>query len=296
MKVLARIWAAAIVGLTAGVLSTLSVADAAPALSVTNEQILFMPVQNHTFEVVQVLNVKNTSTTLQDIQISLPSGFEALTVAGDTKASTQVSGQNLVLPHFAKPSATTKVTLTYALPLNGQTGVQTVLHSNYSVLVAQLYLPIGGSALSAPGLMPDTQTETISGTTFRVFTRPGIPAGDNWPVSLELLPSATPASSISGLPIIGMDNQSSGNTLQALGNLAVAVGILVIGLISIRSTQWGRNKRTPVSQEEALYRAWESLEWQHEQGMLEEDQFAKKRSQLKRRLAELTVAHQNGQH
>lgn len=296
MRILTRLWTATTAAFTVGVLSTLmNVANAASALSVTDEQFLFMPVQNHTFEVVEVLNVKNASNALQNIEINLPSGFEALTVAGASKASTKVSGQNLVLSQRAKPNAITKVTLTYALPMSGQSGIQTVLHSTYSVVVAHLYLPIGNSALSAPGLMPDTQTETISGTTFRVFTRPGIPAGDSWPLSLELLPSAAPAPSISGLPIIGMDNQSSGNTLQALGNLAVAVGILVIGLISIRSTQWGRGKRTPLSQEEALYRAWESLEWQYEQGMLEVDQFSKKRSQLKRRLAELTVAHQNGQ-
>lgn len=268
-------------------------AFAEQGLNVTDEQILFMPVQNHTFEVVEVLDVKNPLPQAQDIVITLPTGYQALSVAGDSEVAKQVTGQTLTLPKWAKAGITTKVTFTYVLPMSGQTGVQTTLHSNYPVLVAHLYLPIGNSALSAPGTMPDTQTVTISGTTFRVFTRPGIPAGDNWPMSLELLPSAEKGPSISGLPIIGMTDQSTGSTLQALGNLVIAVLILVIGLISIRSTQWGRSARTPVSQEEALYRAWESVEWQHEQGMLEEEQFVRKRSQLRRRLAELNLAKAN---
>lgn len=272
------------------------VALADSGLSITEQQILFMPVQNQTFEVVEVLDVKNPGLQPQDVQLVLPQGYQGLSVSGDKQAGKQVSGQTLTLPKWATPNTTTRITMTFVLPLNGQTGVQTTLHTNYPVLVAHLYLPVGGSALSAPGLMPDTQTQTISGTTFRVFTRPGIPAGDNWPLSLELLPKASQAPSISGLPIIGMSDQSTGNTLQALGNLVIAGGILVIGLLSIRSTQWGRSARSPVSQEEALYRAWESVEWQHQQGMLEEDQFMKKRSQLKRKLAELKIADRKGEH
>lgn len=289
-----RIWRTTLVAMVGGALFGPLTAFANPGLKVTQEQFLFMPMQNKAFEVVEVLELKNDSTTAEDVRVALPSGYQSLNVAGDKGASKQIVGQDLVLPQWAKPKATTTLTLTYVLALDGQSGVQFTLDSPYPVDTAHFYLPIGNSVLSAPGLLPDTRTETISGTTFRVFTRPGIAAGDTWPISLNLLPTPTALQSVFGLKEIGMDDQSAGNTWQALGNLLVAAGILVIGLMSIRSTQWGRGARKAVSHEEALYRAWESLEWQREQGMIDEVQFEKRQGQFKRKLAELKLATLDG--
>ena len=266
-------------------------AFASSSLTVTQEQLLFMPIQNQSsFAVIEVLDVRNDSATVDNIQVSVPDGIQSLSALGVNK-SNLVSGVGVVtLRHDALPHTTTKVTLTYTLPLQGQTNIQFTLHSFYAVDAAHLYLIIGGSALSATGLLPDTQTEDISGTTFRIFTRPGIPAGDDWPLSIELLPTATSGNPTKGLPILGADSQGSGNTLQALGNLAIAAFILVIGMISIRSTQWGPSAKGQLSQEEALYRVWESAEWQHEQGMFDEAQIEQRRHAFRRRLAEMKLS------
>ncbi|OFW75704.1 MAG: hypothetical protein A2201_08350 [Alicyclobacillus sp. RIFOXYA1_FULL_53_8] len=284
------IWRTTLAALAGATLLGPLTAFASTGLTVTQEQFLFMPMQSKAFEVVEVLQLKNDSPLAEDVRVALPSGYQSLSVAGDKRASKQIVGANLVLSKWAKPQATTTVTLTYILTLDGQSGVQFSLASPYPVDTAHFYLPIGDSVLSAPGLLPDTRTETISGTTFRVFTRPGIAAGDTWPISLDVLPTPTALQSVAGLKEIGMDDQSAGNTWQALGNLLVAAGILTIGLLSIRSTQWGRGARKVVSPEESLYRAWESLEWQRGQGMIDEVQFEKRRGQFKRKLAELKLA------
>ena len=287
----------------AGVLSLLTMwfagaltgsVQAQTTLVVPQEQVLFMPVQGNAFNVIQVLSVKNNSNAAQNVEIAIPAGATKLAVQGDTHTASHVHGQNVVLPNWAKPSTTTAVTLTYTLPFNSQTGVQFTLHSVYPVYTARLFLPIGDSALSAPGIMPNTQTVTISGTSFRVFTRPGIQAGDNWPMSVTLLPSTTSPDAVKGLPSIGMDNSSAGNTLQALGNLLVAALVLVIGLISIRSTQWGKSARKPVSQEEALYHAWETTEQQYRQGVLDKEEFEARRERFKGKLVELKTAGDKG--
>lgn len=280
-----------------GLVAIGSPADAQTGLQVPQEQMFLLPDTTHQgFDIVDSLAVKNTSSVPETVQIGIPVGAHAVQVDGKTPIAGSLSGQTLTLKGVALPHQTSTVTVSYSFPLNGQKGVQFTIHSFYPVYVAHLYMPEGNSALSAQGLFTTTTTTQIQGTTFRVFTREGIPASDEWTLSLQLLPSVTPNQKVAGLPVLGADPNGTVNDLQAVGNLLVVVLVLAVGLIGIRSTQWGRRTSQAASRaagaqkEAALYQAWLHLEQQYQGGRVTEAQYQKRRQDLKQRLIEATLA------
>lgn len=263
-------------------------AAAAPALQVAQEEVFLMPAPTHgAFEIVEVWTVRNPAPTAQDVDVSLPNGYQSLAVTGVRKGAAHVAGNQLVLRGAAGPQTSTVLSVSFVLPLDGQQGLQFTVHAFYPADVAHLLLPIGNAALSAQGLLTSTQTTVVAGTRFRVFTRPGIPAGDDWTLSLQELPSPTPDRAIHGLAVIGSNADDAGNTLQAIGNLLLAGFVLVIGLLSIRSIQWGRASRVPVAREEALFRAWEETERRYADGRIEAARYEQQRRELRDALVRL---------
>lgn len=269
--------------------SRLSVAQASTGLHVKTENVLFIPAPvAQVIRVVDVLNLENNLQTPQDVAMTLPTGSEDVSIDG-IKDPTQFIHQNqLTIPRFAKPGET-NLTVSFKLPFQPQQGEQISLHTNYPVYTAKLYLPIGDMALSAEGLRPTTEILSISGTDYRVFTRLGIPSGDDWGMSIQMLPTATNSAPPAGLPVIGLSSSNTGNTLQAVGNLLVAAFVLGIGLISIRSTQWGRTARVAKTPEEALLHAWQNTEQQYQTGMLGEPEYQVLRQEYKRKLVFLRL-------
>lgn len=266
------------------------VAQAATGIEVSEQDVVFIPAPvAQVVDVVDVLHLQNAVNTPQDLVVNLPTGFANVAVDGVDSASAHIQQNVLTLPGYVKPGKT-QVTLTFKLPFQPQQGEQISLHSNYPIYDAKLYLPIGDMALSAEGLQTTTQTETVSGTDYRVFTRLGIPAGDDWGISIQLLPSATASNPVPNVPIIGQSSSNTGNTIQALGNLVLAAFVLGIGLISIRSTQWGRAARQVKTPEEALLHAWERTELQFQRGMIEESAYKRMRDEYKNKLVALRLA------
>lgn len=270
-----------------------AVAFAASGPQVTEEKLFLLPDTAHkSFDVVENLSIRNDTDAPADIQVNVPSGAQSVQVNGNapSSAGAVVDGQTVTLPNLVAAHQGTQLTLSYSLPLDGQQGVQFTLHSFYPVYVAHLYLPEGNAALSAEGLFTTTRSVQIQGTAFRVFTREGIPAGDDWTLSLQMLPTVTSNPTVSGLPVLGEQENGKANTLEALGNLFVILLVLVVGIIGIRSTQWGRRKHGVLSREDALFRAWEQLEWQRDRGGMEPAQYEKRREDLKGRLVALRMS------
>lgn len=262
-------------------------ADAATTLQVTQEQVFLIPgAASKSFQIVEQLSVRNQAPSAQDVFVVLPAGYQSLQVDGGAAKQSALNGQTLTLSRAAAGGQTTKVVVSYNVPLDGQKGVLVTLHTPYPVYAAHLYLQEGNAALSAQNLFTTTRTVNIQGTAFRVFTRDGIPAGDDWTLSLQLLPQVTSAQSLHGLPILGAPESGPTNEIQAIGNLLVIAFVLAIGIIGIRSTQWGPG-RAAASKEQSLYRAWEQVEFAHAQGRLDDATYETRRADLKRRLVEL---------
>lgn len=260
---------------------------AATSIQVTEEQVFLLPASNNkSFEVVEELAVKNTAATAEQVVVSLPSGYQSLQVGGHTPAAGAVHAGTLTLPHAASAGKTSKVVVSYQLSLGGQHGLQFTLHANYPVYVAHLYLPEGNVALSAQDVFTTTSTTNIQGTTFRVFTREGIPAGDDWTLSLQLLPGVTKNTVVQGLPVLGAPENGLTNELQAIGNLVVIAFVLAIGILGIRRTGWNQ-RRMALAKEDVLYRAWEQIEMAHMEGTLGDEAYEQRRTQVKQRLVDL---------
>lgn len=262
-----------------GIFAPFSYADT--SIAITEEQIFMVPVPIHNLvQIVEVLSVQNPTNQAQSVVVGLPSGYAQLSVPDVAASSLKPSASQLTIDQIAKPLTTTSITIVYSLPFKVAQALQFTLHSFYAVPTAHLYIPIGGIALSAQNLLISTQTVTISGTQFRAFSRLGIPAGDDWTISLQSLPTGTSTTStIAGLPILGTDADSAGNTFAAVGNLLLAAFILVVGLVSIRRTE----QVDTADKSEALLRAWMGLERQREAGVVD-DEYMRKREDFMRKL------------
>jgi hypothetical protein len=259
------------------------------SLYVADERIMLIPVPIHRMcKVLQVVDVVNRGPVDADISIALPDGYKDFQVEDRTRRATVANG-TAVFPKAAKAKSTTTVSVSYTLPLDVRNGAQLTLHAVYDVDAAHIYLPIGDYALSAQGLLTTTQTATVDGTQFRVFTRLGIPAGDDWAVRLQHLPAATAGASVN-LPVIGAPISERQNMLQASANLLLAAVVLAIGLIGIRSA--GQTGAPSRSRQEALVAALERIELDFALGRLAENVYRRRKQDILQKIAETKNADQ----
>ena len=265
-------------------------ADPAGSLAITNESLVFVPVPvHHTFEVIESVTVRNSDANRATVSLSIPNGATAVQLASPQGANSVVKNGILTLHGAVAGKRTATIALSYVMPFGAGNSSSVTFHTQYPIYTAKLYLPTNAGALSAPDLLVRTQTTAISGTTFRVFTRLGIPAGDNWTMTISLLPGTLSSNippAVSQLPVLaGMDDNQT-NGLQAVWNLLLAVFILLLGLFSVRSTQWLRATGS-LSSDAALMQAWESLERRYREGEVPEADYLVQRHQLKGKLISL---------
>lgn len=253
-------------------------------VSIGSEDVFLIPTSG-TLQVAERIDLTNSSGKVTDVQLPLPAGAKQVTVTNVPKASVSVN-QHAVTLHAVQAGKLNPV-VTFTISFSDQTSVQLTLHSNNDVALLHIYVPIGNAALSAPGLMTQTQTTQVAGKNFRVFTHGELSANSDFTMSLSLLPNVTSNQAIAGLPMIGTDSESAANTLQAVGNLVLAAAILVIALLGIRSMTVGqfRSKRP----EDALFRTWEEVEQAHEAGHLSDEEYERRRLAIRRRISELTI-------
>ncbi|MBX5437147.1 MAG: hypothetical protein IRZ33_08015 [Alicyclobacillaceae bacterium] len=276
---------------------------AGAGVEVTREQVMLVPAPVvRKVEVLQVLTVSNRGPAASDLTVSVPAGASAVRAAvsragtgGNVAAparSVSVAHGRIRLTNAVQAGASATVTVTYTVPFTSSDGAGIVLHLDYPVDMAYLYIPVGRFALSAPGLQLTTQTVTLSGLRFRVFSRPAVPAGSDWPVDVEVLPDAGPGATgadVKGLPVIGTDDTGRANSAQALGNLALAAFIFALGLVGVRRASRPTAGR-PATTAEALYRSWEQVERLRAAGVLDETDYQRRREQLKQRLVAMRLA------
>lgn len=234
-------------------------------LRVTQEQIIILP-NAGTYEIVEVQTVKNFGSASEHAWISVPTGALAVTLAG--KAVTpRGANRELMWPTLIRPEQSTQISTSFTLDMKGTNAVAFTLHSQIPIDNAFVYLPVGQSEVSAQGLFASTQTESFKGTTFRVFTRQGIQAGEDWSFSLGRLPSALPDKQThSTLPILGADNEGAGTSLDAALNLALALAVLVIGLFGVRAS----STRPRATSYDALFEELKLLELAYVSGQVDE--------------------------
>ncbi|MCL6631225.1 MAG: hypothetical protein K6T63_01210 [Alicyclobacillus herbarius] len=201
---------------------------AAAVLRVHDESAFFIPDHtSHRLNVVMQLQMENPNTQAQTVSVPLPKG--ARVIRTDAALYSQ-HGSRLSVVDGAEPGHST-LTLTFWLPFPRAGSVVLNLRQFYPVDTIHLYLPIGDTALSASELSTATDTVSIKGTSYRVFTHAGLPANQGLPVSIQELPAASGKSSNLGLPVIGRTAGSTANSLEALGNLALATVIFLFGLL-----------------------------------------------------------------
>jgi hypothetical protein len=258
-------------------------------LAVTKEQVFLLPTKSNDLQVLLQPTVQNQASVPEDFHVQLPKGASQATVQGVPANQVQQIGQELVVHAGAKPGNSTE-TISYTLPFANQTSIGLTLHTDYPVYVMSIYVPIGNVALSAPGLMPVSQTTSIAGMDFRVFSHGEMAANTDWTASLSMLPAVTNNQAVQGLPIIGMSSQSSSTTWEAISNLLMAAVILMIALIGIKSTVGKGIGRQQLTASESLMNSWEETERSYQQGQLDEADYQKRTLVLKRRLAELRQA------
>lgn len=258
-------------------------------LVVSREQVFFLPTTSNDLQVVEQVTVQNSGSTPEDLRFKLPEGAGQPAVQGVSANQISRSGQDLMISKAAKPGTSTEV-VSYTLPFGKQTSVQLTVHTYYPVYAMNIFVPIGNVALSAPGLMPNTQTTTIAGTDFRVFSHGEMAAGADWTASISMLPTVTSNQAVKGLSVIGMDSQSGATTWQAIGNLAMAAAILIIALIGIRSTVGKGRTVGKAGAYESLMNSWEETERAFSEGRLNETDYERRASSIKRRLAQMRQA------
>jgi hypothetical protein len=263
------------------------------SLRVTREQVMLVPVPvHHVFQVIEVLDVVNPKAVDSDVAVYLPTGYSDLALNG--KPAAQPKNGVAMMAKVAKAGRTSTVSVSYTLPFNADSTAQFTLHTPYDIDTAELYLPISGYALTAENLLTTTQTTELQGTQVRVFTRLGIPAGDDWTISLQQLPAVTGEdASTAGLSVIGQPLTQQQNLVQAGANLLMACVVLAVGMAGIRSTQ-GVAFRRSASREEALVKALENLEFQREAGGIDEVSYVRSKAEVLRRLVKLSSQPHSG--
>ncbi|MCL6445012.1 MAG: hypothetical protein K6T83_16420 [Alicyclobacillus sp.] len=266
----------------------------APVVRIHDESIFLVPAPVvHLLDVMVVAKFSNPSHQKADVVIPVPVQAQKLEVSGAPASAWHSDEHSVVLRHWLAGGQTRELTVSYALPFNSAAGRQLALRSNYAIALAHVYIPEGSVSLSAPGLQVATQTVTVSGTTFRVFTRGGISAG-TWRLSLLPLPGLASGPSTGDLPVLaGPDHQAS-DARQALENLAVAAFVLLLGLLGIRT---GNLPRTGAASESertrALYQGWHALEEAHMTGTVDDEAYAKRRRMYLEQLVALRQAEGN---
>ncbi|MCL6454394.1 MAG: hypothetical protein K6T78_12360 [Alicyclobacillus sp.] len=277
-------WSAGVAG------SPAFAASRAAAGEVVSDDVILLP-SGSSLQVAERLNIRVPGRQAEDVSIPIPSGAEQVTVTNVPPGASSIENGRIRL-HRVDAAGVSPV-VTFSIPVHGQTSIQLTLHFDMAVDLMHIYVPIGNMALSAPGLMTQTETTQIAGTDFRVFTHGQLPAGSDYTLGLSVLPSVTQDASTDGLPVIGTDSQSTASGVQAVGNLVLAGAILVIALLGIRSTM-ARRRRTPEGATDALYQAWEDIEVRFARGQLDEVERDRRAAAIRRRLAEIRLSGRGG--
>lgn len=209
-------------------MSTKSAFAIAETLTVPQEQIFLIPTQNHNaLQIVEVLSIQNNGSNREDIQIPLVPGYENVHVSGYSVSAKDILHNLLTVSKGSNAHATTDVMVAYTITLSDSEGVQLNLRSLYPVDIAQIYLPVSSdSAISAQGVLASSKTATVSGKTFRVFTRPGLFENTDWFIGLQVLPVGTSSPITFRLPEIG--DVDSGNPIESIANIVLIVVVLFI--------------------------------------------------------------------
>ncbi len=202
---------------------------------VPNEQFVFVKGVHNELQVVEVVQFQNRTSAYQTVKLPLPTNYKSLSVKTN-RAYQPAFHDATKFNQFLRPHSSEQVILTYVIPQSSKTGFTLMIHNSYFVDAAILYIPIGNMEVSSPNLLAATQTETIGGTHFRVFTRLGIRVGEPFMMNLSLYPKQNLSVSESEMPVIGQTRTGSSGSVQAIANLLIAFFILVIGFLSIRTT------------------------------------------------------------
>lgn len=277
-----------IVSLSAAFGMSTAWADTSTPITIPSEDVFLMP-SGQTLDVVERVQIKNTAQAAQDVSIPFPSGATSASVSNVPKQNVTVQGK--VVHVEVAPGQQTPV-VTFQMSIAAMTSVQITVHTDDPVDLVHIYVPIGNVALSAPGLMPDSQTTTVAGTDFRVFTHGSLAGSSDYTMSLSMLPTVTSSSAGQGLPIIGTSTTGQANTWQAIGNLALAALILAVALIGIRTSLNRGSVRGREDADSALEQSWEDLEMAYAAGRLDVVEYERRRTLLRDQIARRRLRNQ----
>jgi hypothetical protein len=286
-----RGWGAALVG-AFSVLMLSTEAAAAESLRVAQMQLFLIPAPvEHTVRVMEALDLRTDGRSV-NARFTLPEQSSDVSVQAPAGLRAQVEGSAVGVTGTAPSNGSFQVTVTYRLPMPGM-AESIRWHADYAVDQALVYVPEGEVSLSAEDVLTGTRTVDISGTTFRVFTRLGVPEDADWPLQVQVMPAPTTGLDTGGLPVIGLDHSQRANAMEAVGNLAVAAFVMAVGLVSIRrSTRGGPSSRP--QDEEAAWAAWIQLERAYENGDVDAASYERRRAALKRRILALRAQAPGG--
>ncbi|WP_029420207.1 hypothetical protein [Alicyclobacillus macrosporangiidus] len=286
-----RAWGAAL-AVAFSLLMMLKNASAAESLRVAQMQLFLIPAPvAHTVRVMEAFDLRTDGRSV-NAHFTLPEQASEVSVQTPGGLRAQTKGSAVGVTGTAPSDGSFQVTVTYHLPMPGM--AQSIRwHADYPVDQALVYVPEGEVSLSAEGVLTGTRTVDISGTTFRVFTRLGVPADTDWPLQVQVMPAPTTGSDTGGLPVIGLDHSQRANAMQALANLALAAFVLAVGLASIRRSTRGGPPARP-QDEEAAWTAWVQLERAYENGDVDTASYERRRAALKRRIVALRTQAPGG--
>ncbi len=231
---------------------------------------------------------------------NLPPEAAHVAILGSTGTGWRLDSGNhrLYNPHL--PVGASEVAYEVTLSLATQSSTFT-LNEPYDMRQIQMVVPEGGLFLSAQGgFLPQStliQTRTM---TLRQFTKLDLQPNTPWSVSMTLLPTAggRQAASLPGIPLLNAYGKSQVD-LEAITNVLLAALILVIGMISIRSTSWRNRSVAPLAsipdeelqaRRRVLIDSWTGLETRFSRGELSENVYRASREDLKQELVEIDFA------
>lgn len=268
-------------------------------VQVSSDQIVLVPAPVvRVCDVIEQISLTNPSSKAEDITLPIPVTSTDVTVNGSKAAISVVQGASGVNIPIAK-TAVSNITLAFQVPFSSAAGVDIPFTFPSAVGLVKLYLPVTGFSLSAPGLKAATQTVTMSGSRFRVYSRVAILPGETLPVSIQGLPSLTTVFQLHGVQRLGQNPSGLANELGALGNIGIIVFVLLLCFLGMESQSRNPlvfrrgNRQVSSTSIESLYNAWTELEMKYRDGLLDVDTYTRHRESIRNRIVGLKTDKSN---
>ena len=277
-------------------------ADGSKSFYITSGNIVTVPSEEG-IKIVEVLEFQN-SENKQELELYAPDGAEDLNVFDGLDLDNVTIKNNKITYKGDLPEGSFKVTFGYFLRYESNSTIQIEYNQLYWAGKYRVTIPSGKLTVTGDKFLPQSESIEMNGVRFRRFLRLDYHPDTPWNLIFQ-----KPAFKVvyeddeghdeeeveiteDGLPIIG--HVHGAKPKEAVMNIILVIGILVLGIISIRYTYGKKNTKNKkyaniFSEREQLLDEVVELERQKANGDLSDSEFTKQSSEKLMRLKEIAT-------